>query len=121
VLKYGNIYCLLQLNMLCDCVTRGCGDHSPVWKLEQLIYPISLNECPNSVKLLLPMNTPPSHKLHCKYSLSILLPLIADNNNSSSLQHSICDAGTSKNSRTCSVHFPCWESVCRRPLSECRR
>ena len=23
------IYCLLELNMLCDCVTRGCGDHSP--------------------------------------------------------------------------------------------
>jgi len=20
-----NIYCLLELNMLCDCVTRGCG------------------------------------------------------------------------------------------------
>jgi hypothetical protein len=26
----GNIYCLLELNMLCDCVTRGCGDHSPL-------------------------------------------------------------------------------------------
>jgi hypothetical protein len=25
-----NIYCLLELNMLCDCVTRGCGDHSPL-------------------------------------------------------------------------------------------
>ena len=24
------IYCLLELNMLCDCVTRGCGDHSPL-------------------------------------------------------------------------------------------
>jgi len=20
----------LELNMLCDCVTRGCGDHSPL-------------------------------------------------------------------------------------------
>jgi len=26
----GYIYCLLDLNMLCDCVTRGCGDHSPL-------------------------------------------------------------------------------------------
>jgi len=25
-----NIYRLLELNMLCDCVTRGCGDHSPL-------------------------------------------------------------------------------------------
>jgi len=24
------IYCLLELNMLCDCVTRGCGNHSPL-------------------------------------------------------------------------------------------
>ena len=24
------VYCLLELNMLCDCVTRGCGDHSPL-------------------------------------------------------------------------------------------
>jgi len=23
------MYYLLELNMLCDCVTRGCGDHSP--------------------------------------------------------------------------------------------
>jgi hypothetical protein len=23
-------YGLLELNMLCDCVTRGCGDHSPL-------------------------------------------------------------------------------------------
>jgi hypothetical protein len=26
----GRIYCLLEFNMLCDCVTRGCGDHSPL-------------------------------------------------------------------------------------------
>jgi len=25
-----NIHCLLELNMLCKCVTRGCGDHSPL-------------------------------------------------------------------------------------------
>jgi len=25
-----NICCLLELIMLCDCVTRGCGDHSPL-------------------------------------------------------------------------------------------
>ena len=24
------VYCLLELNMLCDWVTRGCGDHSPL-------------------------------------------------------------------------------------------
>ena len=29
-LVHSNIYCLLELNMLCDCVTRGCGDHSPL-------------------------------------------------------------------------------------------
>ena len=28
--NFVNIYCLLELNMLCDCVTRGCGDHSPL-------------------------------------------------------------------------------------------
>jgi len=27
--RWENMYCLLELNMLCDCVTRGCGDHSP--------------------------------------------------------------------------------------------
>jgi hypothetical protein len=24
------VCCLLELNMLCDCVTRGCCDHSPL-------------------------------------------------------------------------------------------
>ena len=28
--QYQNIHCLLELNMPCDCVTRGCGDHSPL-------------------------------------------------------------------------------------------
>jgi hypothetical protein len=27
---YMYMYCLLELNMLCDCVARGCGDHSPL-------------------------------------------------------------------------------------------
>ena len=30
IVMAGYIYCLLELNMLCDCVTRGCGDHSPL-------------------------------------------------------------------------------------------
>ena len=30
ILRRVCIYYLLELNMLCDCVTRGCGDHSPL-------------------------------------------------------------------------------------------
>jgi hypothetical protein len=28
------ICCLLELNMLCDCVTRGCGDHWSQFKFK---------------------------------------------------------------------------------------
>jgi len=30
LLHFLRVYCLLELDMLCDCVTRGYGDHSPL-------------------------------------------------------------------------------------------
>jgi hypothetical protein len=47
LLAYVLVYCLLELNMLCDCGTQGCGDHSPlttyvlVWSLPCLRHILS--------------------------------------------------------------------------------